>query len=322
MVVRDHFGVTIPAGEWNDHGVGGAAASVDGRAWVAPADGQPVALGAALAWALRQGATDLHLLVPPSDAAGRLGAIARRASTFAVPPVVWRLDGTNPTRVAADPPDPILVPAPVTAEQALLLEQAGVDVVVEEGEVLGEVRGLEVARVVVDEPEGTPRLEVGVGRFDREAFALIHGELSPPEALARVVADIGEHRRPGVEPHPINRLARERWLRHQLVESPALVGASELHPVDAAHLRGGLRDKGIAVALGTRSDGTPVVVAASVGVDLEAVPDAADARLRHSPDADLVLVVPPRDDHPITRELAALLARPAEIVTVDGEWPT
>lgn len=319
--MRARLQVDVPAGEWVDLGVGGAAASAGDQAFVASGDGQPIALGAAIAWALRREARQLHVIASPPDAGEPLAAVARRASTFAVPPVVWQIEGTSASRVEPAPPDPVLVPAPSTAEQVLLLEQAGVDVVVEEGEIIGEVRGLEVSRVVVDEPEGTPRLEVGVGRFDREAFALIHGELSPPEALARVVADVAEHRRPDVEPHPINRLARERWLRHQLVASPDLVGAAELAPVDGARPRGGLRDPAVAVALGRRVDGTPLVVAASVGVDLEAVPDAADARLRHAPDAELVIVVPPRDDHRITRDLAALLARPAEVVTVAGDWP-
>lgn len=288
---------------------------------MAPADGQPVALGAAVAWAHRQGAAELDLLVGPGDRPEPLGAVARRAATFAVPPTVWRLEGTEPHRVEPDPPAPIEVPSPLTAEATLLLEQAGVEVVVEEGEVIGEVRGLEVARVVLDGPDGPARLEVGVGRFDREAFALMHGELSPPEALARVVADIAEHRRPGVEPHPINRLARERWLRRQVIDDPSLVGAEVLGPVDAARPRGGLRDAGIAVALGARPDGTPLVVACTVGVDLDAAPDAADARLRHAPRADLVIAVPPRDAHRITHDVAALLARPAEVVAVEGEWP-
>ena len=75
---------------------------------------------------------------------------------------------------------------------------ADVDVVVEHGELFGEVLGLEVARVVVDE-DGT-RFEVGVGRHDREAFAMLHGDLPTPEALARVVATVRQHRRPDAAP--------------------------------------------------------------------------------------------------------------------------
>jgi hypothetical protein len=66
-----------------------------------------------------------------------------------------------------------------------------------------------------------------------------------------------------------------------------------------------------------------VVVVCSVGIDLDLVPFAADARLAAGrPDARLVLVVPERDAHPVTRELATLLRVPAEIVAVPGEWRT
>ena len=53
------------------------------------------------------------------------------------------------------------------------------------------------------------------------------------------------------------------------------------------------------------------------GVDLDLVPAAADARLADGRDARLVLAVPARDVHPVTVDLAAALANPAEIVAVD-----
>jgi hypothetical protein len=61
-------------------------------------------------------------------------------------------------------------------------------------------------------------------------------------------------------------------------------------------------------------------VACSVGVDLDLVPAAADARLLHRPAARLVLVVPERDALPVTRDLASMLATPAELVAVPGDW--
>ena len=65
------------------------------------------------------------------------------------------------------------------------------------------------------------------------------------------------------------------------------------------------------------ADGAPVVVVCSVGIDLDLVPFAADARhALAGPDARLVLAVPERDVHPVTRELAARLAEPAEVVPV------
>ena len=54
------------------------------------------------------------------------------------------------------------------------------------------------------------------------------------------------------------------------------------------------------------ADGRSVVVAASIGVDLDLVPAAADARLAHAPDARLVLALPQRDALAVTRRLAPL----------------
>ncbi|MGI8755918.1 MAG: hypothetical protein ACR2MB_08675, partial [Acidimicrobiales bacterium] len=67
-------------------------------------------------------------------------------------------------------------------------------------------------------------------------------------------------------------------------------------------------------------DGRPIVVTCSTGVDLDLVPASADDRLAHAPDARLVLVVPERDAVAITRELAARLVAPAEVVTVADTW--
>ncbi len=94
----------------------------------------------------------------------------------------------------------------------------------------GEVHGLEVCRVV-DGPDGTARLEVGVGAHDREAFGLVHGDVPMIDALANVVAAVAAHREPGAEPHPLNRIGAER-LRATLIADPARVGATSLHPAE------------------------------------------------------------------------------------------
>ena len=109
-------------------------------------------------------------------------------------------------------------------------------------------------------------------------------------------------------------------LRSVVVARPGLVGASELRPVGSAIARANLKETGVATAVGTTLDGAPVVVTCSTGVDLELVPSAADDRLTHAPDARLVLVVPTRDALPVTTELAAHLASPAEVVPVDDDW--
>jgi len=60
-------------------------------------------------------------------------------------------------------------------------------------------------------------VEVGVGRHDREAFALVHGDVPTADALASVVESVRSHRRSGGPMHPLARLASERWLRASLV---------------------------------------------------------------------------------------------------------
>jgi hypothetical protein len=174
--------------------------------------------------------------------------------------------------------------------------------VAEHGYVAGELRGLEVARVTGD------RLEVGVGEADRELTAMLHGDLAPEDALRRVVTIVQEHRRPGAPPHPLNQLVPERWLRWTL---------PNVTPAPAPRPRVGLRERDI--ACGTRAG---EVVVCSVGVDLDLVPAAAEARQAIAPNAPLVLVVPERDDHPVTRALAARLRQPAEVTTVNGDWRT
>jgi hypothetical protein len=228
---------------------------------------------------------------------------------------VWRVDGRSLVEAAPEPIHASERDATGSAFAAMLAA-AGADVIVEHGVMSGEVLGLEVARVVGD------RLEVGVGRHDREAFAMVHGDVPTEEALARVVAAVRTHRRLGAPDHPLQRLAAERWLRAMLIERPELVGASALAPAASAVPRTSVKDREPAVATGVDADGAPVVVVCSVGIDLDLVPAAADARLLHDPSARLVLAVPERDAHPVTRALAGALLDPATIVTVPSDWRT
>jgi hypothetical protein len=158
---------------------------------------------------------------------------------------------------------------------------------------------------------------VGIGAHDREAFRLVHGDGPVDAALAQVVTEVAAHRRPGAPPHALNRLARERALRHRLVDDPSLVGLTSLVPAPPPVPRTNLADAVPCAALGTDGSGEPAVVVCSAGIDLDLVPFAADARDELAgPDARLVLAVPEGDDHPVTRGLAARLAVPAEVVAV------
>ncbi|HEV3354236.1 MAG TPA: hypothetical protein VG076_15005 [Acidimicrobiales bacterium] len=266
-------------------------------------------------WAQRFRLDELHLLVDDGDAAA---VLARRATAFACPLGIWRIDGTSLTRaepapLPAEPPiDPEVVPLADT------IRAAGAEPVVERGVLRGEVLGLEVARAVVDDRGAV--LEVGVGKHDREAQTMVHGEEPTDAALARVVAMVEGHRRAAAPHHPYNRLAPERWLRARALAEPALVGARELAPVPSPVEVEDLRKPAPAAAAGIDAEGRPLLAVFSTGVDVDLVPAAADARLADSRNPRLVLVVPERDVHPYLRQLADALKEPAEVVTVPDDW--
>jgi hypothetical protein len=118
-----------------------------------------------------------------------------------------------------------------------------------------------------------------------------------------------------------NTLATERWLRSVVVAHPELVGAASLRPAPPPVGHGDLRRPCPASAAGADRCGRPVVVTCSTGIDLDVVPSAADARLADGrPGCRLVIAVPPADDHPVTRGLAAALRQPAQVAPVPDGW--
>ena len=272
---------------------GGAAVTRGDEGWVLVVERPASSLGRVLVWADREGVATVNVLVDDPAAAGLL---ARRAAAFAPSPEIWLVEERRLRRAEAAPPPVPVEPPAAARRQVGLLEGAGVEVVAEHGEIRGEVLGLEVARVVVDEGDGggagPARVEVGVGRHDRDAFTMVHGGVPTAEALARVVEKVRQHRQADAEAHPLGRLAAERWLRALLVADPAAVGATRLVPADPTIPREGVKDVAPAIAFGVDDAGRAVVVACSVGIDLDLVPAAADARLAHAPDGRLVVVVP------------------------------
>jgi hypothetical protein len=323
-----------------------------GRAWVLIDDGETSSLGPALVWASRRGIPDLHVLVDDgaarsSDKPGASGAtvvtavdpagdrpgigadplpsavIARRAGEWAAPATVWRIEGSQ--LGPADPAGPSSPPPPPGEVMAFadVLRAHGADPVVEHGRLLGEVLGLEVARVV-PRPGGGWGLEVGVGRLDRFARAEMRPDEPAGAAVEEAVGVVRTWRRPGMARHPANTLARERWLRSVVVAHPSLVGAAQLAPIPPPLPRRGLRQGAAAPAAGRDGDGRPMIVMCSTGVDVDVVPAAADARLLHAGDRRaewrLVVVVPEGDDYPVTHTLASGLRSPAEVRTVGRDW--
>jgi hypothetical protein len=306
----------------------GAALVADDRAWVlldtSIDDG--IGLGAAVIWAIRHGAAELDIIADEA-----LGIAARRAAEFRFPIRVWALDGTERRAVS---PTAVRTPSsPTEAHLAFVddIEAAGASVVVEHGVVTGEVRGLEVCRVVdVDTGDGAAvRLEVGVGPQDRDAFGVIHGDVPTSEALASVVAAISAARRDDAPAHPLNRLAPERHLRWRLEQEPWLVDMATVRPAEPPVARRGLKHRSPCTAAGRRLDGPSVVIVCSVGVDLDVIPYAADARLLAVAEAgvggggsgspgETVVVLPERDLLPVTAELASQLRHSVSVLGLAG----
>ena len=290
------------------------------------------ALGGALAPAVRAGCDNVHVFAETHS-----GVLARRAACFEPAPVVWQIEGAHATvaEAAARPTEP---PPPRVPELVALLGAAGVEVTVEHGVITGEVEGLEVARIVAaatggdtapgdaahagatDEDSTEWQIEVGVGAHDREAFSLLHADEPTPEAIRRVAEVVRAHRSPGASPHPLNRLSAARWLRAFLIRRPDLVGAGRLRASSSPLPRGGPKEPAPAVAYGLTPDGRRLVVVVCVGIDLNVVPLAADARLFLDPDAELVVALPRRDAHDVIKNMSARLRRPAQIVEVDDRW--
>lgn len=283
----------------------------------AGADGIEGLLGHALI-GVRHCAT-VHLVLD-ADAGGGVALIARRAAAVATIASQWNVVGTelHPVEVPRSSPPP---PADIPVGDPLveLLHREHLDVLVEDGTVVGELLGVEVARIVIG-PDGEPRLDVGVGEYDQAAFAMMNANLDPTAGLTAVCAEVRKHRAIGAEPHPINRLARERWLRAMLMNNPAAVGLDRLSPVPSLRPRAGIKDEQPAVAIGTNPEGQMIGVVCAVGLDLDLVPTAADAIITYGLDA-VTLVIPARDHYPLVDEMAALLNVPVQIWEAEEPWP-
>lgn len=298
-------------------GIGGLAASDDGamigylvvdggadeiRRRRSTGDSSSIrSLGPALIWARSVGVDRLNLFVDSGAS-----DLARRARFFGDLVRVYAVEGAEP--VLAEPagldPAPEL-PDSVTA-WADLIRRCGATPVDDFGRLVAEVNGLEVGRVELGD-DGKVVLEVGVGEADRLLYSMVHTELDTEASLRRAVDMVAETRVAGPVRHPLQRLARERWLRAILVADPALAGATELWPVPPLRPRETLVGSQPAAAVGTGANGDPVVVVASVGIDPDLVPEAADYRGLHSPEARLVLVVSERDRLAPIDDLASLV---------------
>lgn len=307
-LVREHFGEIEPTDQ-----IGlsvGAAMTANDASWVLIEEKPARGLGVALAWASRHGVRELHVL-----ASDHTTTLARRASGFGISITVWQVDGITMTKVQSESAPREIDVTPGHDVFIQTITDSGADVIIEHGVITGEVRGLEVCRVVTDAYTGVHRLEVGVGAHDREAFGMMHGDTPTSQSLQRIVDVVRKHRTPGADPHPLNRLGAERALRTLVIEQPELIGATSLRAVASASPRPNLKDPIPCVALGENVAGQPVVAVFSTGIDLDVIPFAVDARLYHAePDTELVVVVPQRDVSPVTTRLVDMMTYPARVV--------
>ena len=291
---------------------------VDDVAWVYVTGRHERSLGPALMWALRNNAKALKLF--SSESAGDL---ARIATHFDFVIEVFEFDAAGVACVAM-PKIVEKIEVSVADEMfAEFIKSAGADVVREHGVISGEVCGLEVCRVVraADSGEsdgaGESELEIGVGAHDRETFKLLHGRTATIESLRKVIAEVAARRAVGAQVHPLNRLARERLLRHYVCQSPQLVGAKSLQVAQPPIVRTNLKDVVPCCAVGMSLTGEKMVVIFNVGVDPDVVSFGADARGQINGSAELIFAMPTRDIVPAVERVAQMLRRPARFVGVD-----
>ena len=315
-LVRDHLGPSAGDGFVPAVFARGAAVRESGNIWVLVAEQTGRGLGPALLWALKEGATSLNVLAESGT-----GTLARQADYFDFPIRVWHVSDRSLLPAVAESFAEASPPSPEHAAFVELITQGGATPVVEHGIVRGEVMGLEVCRAVDDPVTGEPRLEVGMGAHDREAFAMLHGNRPTVEALADVVENVKLHRRPGAGPHPFNRIAPERMLRATLLDNPHLIGAAWLEPVDPPVPRTNVLDTVPCVARGTDERGNSIVVVVTSGADPDVVPFALDARARVDESlatrSELLIALPATHITPTNRRALELAKSAARFVELD-----
>jgi hypothetical protein len=319
-LVRAHWGVD--AFDPDPRPAGGTAGKVGERGWMLVEEDAGRAVGRGLLWALRAGVRELHLLF----SADREDAVraARRGRLFRTAVQAWQVHGTELAAVGPEPlpPEPPLEGRAERYRQ--VIREAGARPVVEWGTLFGDVWGLEVARV--REEDGELWLGIGVTKEDRRTHRLVWGDEPDVEAVRSVVEQVRDTRERADLAHPLNLLARERWLRSWLVGQPGQIGATSLEPVSPPVPRpDDVRVRAPSPALGSAADGESLLAVCSVGVDTEAVPVAVEVReaveQRTGGRVRLALVVPAADDSPLLRLVEDDAIVPFDVIDVPDDWP-
>ncbi len=310
-IARDHFAVDIESAAVDAAPFGVVIDASDHAVVVSSSDDLAV-LGGVLVWSARNPRSRIDLVVEH-----HAGVHARRVAVLAPEIQVHALDGSS---IASAEPVAAAEPYPTPDDIAPLvamIERSGADAVVEDGIVRAEVVGLEVGRVVTG-PAGST-FEVGVGRFDREAGALLHADRPIEPTLVDTIEQVKQHRRAGAASHPVNRIGRERWLRTLVLADPAIAEIRDPQLVEPVPPRSSLLETRTAALLGTGPDDAPVLVVCTVGVDLGVVPEIVD--LLAATGAGRVRVVAPSRDHlPYLDDLLGRLPVPASLASIEVPW--
>ncbi|MEO0495065.1 MAG: hypothetical protein AAF081_16790 [Actinomycetota bacterium] len=317
-IARDHFdldaeldSVSVDAAPF-----GVVVASSDdppsgGRAVVVSSGEELSVLGGVLVWLDRNEVASADFVTEH-----HAGVHARRAALLAPDLCVHGLESG---RVASASPASIAAPQPTADDIAPLvamIERSGAQAVIEDGIVRAEVAGLEVGRVV-DGPAGSV-LEVGVGRFDREAGVLLYADRPVEPTLVDTIEQVRGHRSPGAPLHAVNRIGRERWLREVVRRSPESAGVTDVELIEPIPPRTSLLEPTAAALLG-HDGAASVLVVCSVGVELGLIPATADLVARHTPD-EVRFVLPARDRLPYLERLVARLRVPVSFADVEVPW--
>jgi len=275
------------------------------------------ALGSAVIWGTAHGCERVNLIV---DEGG--GDLAHAATMFAEPaPQIWRAHEREIHLV--EPVVPKIERPPECLDYNVVLAEAGLDIVADHGVWLGEINGLEVARVGLR--DGKCSIDIGVGAYDQFASAALNVDRDAATELAMVVDMVRPHRTAGAAPHPMGRIVRARWLRTQIIRQPDLIGLDSINPIPLLHERPGLMEAQPAAAIGRRGNET-VLVVCSVGLDLGVAETAAGLAAYlcgddtiHSID-EVIVAVPTRDRYQRIVDSVAGLALPSSVLAVEGEW--
>ncbi|MEY4219836.1 MAG: hypothetical protein RL691_444 [Actinomycetota bacterium] len=287
-LIREHLGLSGDPDGRVEVFAPGAAFITNDAVWLLIDGNAARALGGVLAWGTKF-ELPIHLVVENDS-----GLLARRAALFDVDVTVWHADERVLLPALAEPHLPTTQAKPEHLAFTELIQSSGADALVEHGIVVGEVRGLEMCRVVDDVVSGVARLEVGMGVNDREAFAMVHGELPTEQALRNVIDAVATHREPGANVHPFNQFGSERMHRWRALQDPTSIGFSRLDPVDPPVKRTNLKDAVPCAAIGSTDSGNLSAAVFVHGVDLDVVPFAVDTASRLG--IDEVTVVARRQD--------------------------